>query len=114
MCDIAMKWEVDYCKRLHFYTIFIDICFYVRCKIFVNSVRYGIAGARKALESKDCVNGVYWIERIQFRSKRISLPVNTRHRFDIHTTSITLKRRRTDVKTTSFAYRAFFVIHILT
>ena len=31
-------------------------------------------------------------------------PVSTRHRFDIHTTSITLKRRRTDVKTTSCAY----------
>ena len=34
--------------------------------------------------------------------------VNTRHRFDIHTTSITtsitLKRRRTDVKTRSCAY----------
>ena len=31
-------------------------------------------------------------------------PVSTRHRFDIHTTFITLKRRRTDVKTTSCAY----------
>ena len=31
-------------------------------------------------------------------------PVSTRHRFDIHTTSITLKRRRMDVKTTSCAY----------
>ena len=27
-------------------------------------------------------------------------PVSTRRRFDVHTTSITLKRRRTDVKTT--------------
>ena len=27
------------------------------------------------------------------------MPVSTRHRFDIHTTSITLKQRRTDVKT---------------
>ena len=31
-------------------------------------------------------------------------PVSTRHRFDTHITSIMLKRRRTDVKTTSRAY----------
>ena len=29
-------------------------------------------------------------------------PVSTRHRFEIHATSITLKRRRTDVKTTLY------------
>ena len=34
-------------------------------------------------------------------------PVSTRRRFDVHTTSITLKRRRMDVKTTSCAYWAF-------
>ena len=33
-----------------------------------------------------------------------TFPVTTRHRFDVHTTSITLKRRRMDVKTTSCAY----------
>ena len=31
-------------------------------------------------------------------------PVSTRRCFDVHVTSITLKRRRTDVKTTSCAY----------
>ena len=31
-------------------------------------------------------------------------PVSTRRRFDVHTTSITLKRRRTDVKMTLCAY----------
>ena len=31
-------------------------------------------------------------------------PVSTQHRFDIHATSITLKQRCTDVKTTSCAY----------
>ena len=31
-------------------------------------------------------------------------PVGTRRRFDVHTSSITLKQRRTDVKTTSCAY----------
>ena len=31
-------------------------------------------------------------------------PVSTRRRFDVYTTSITLKRRRMDVKTTSCAY----------
>ena len=31
-------------------------------------------------------------------------PVNTRRRFDVYTTSITLKRRRMDVKTTLCAY----------
>ena len=40
-----------------------------------------------------------WMDR-----KCYSYPVSTRHRFDIHTTSIMLKRRRTDVKTTSRAY----------
>ena len=33
-----------------------------------------------------------------------NIPVSTRRRFDVHTTSITLKRRRMDVKTTSCAY----------
>ena len=33
-----------------------------------------------------------------------SIPVRTRHRFDVYTTSITLKRRRLDVKTTLCAY----------
>ena len=33
-----------------------------------------------------------------------SNPVNIRRCFDIHTTFITLKRRRTDFKTTSCAY----------
>ena len=33
-----------------------------------------------------------------------SIPVSTRRRFDVHTTSITLKRRRMDVKTTLCAY----------
>ena len=32
------------------------------------------------------------------------IPVSTRRRFDAHTTSITLKRRLMDVKTTSCAY----------
>ena len=36
--------------------------------------------------------------------ERFKIPVSTRHRFDIHTTSITLKQRRMDVKTTSCAY----------
>ena len=31
-------------------------------------------------------------------------PVSTRRRFDVYTTSIRLKRRRMDVKTTSCAY----------
>ena len=31
-------------------------------------------------------------------------PVSTRRRFNVHTTSITVKRRRMDVKTTSCAY----------
>ena len=31
-------------------------------------------------------------------------PISTRRRFDVHITSITLKRRRMDVKTTSCAY----------
>ena len=33
-------------------------------------------------------------------------PVRKRHRFDVYTTSITLKRRRMYVKTSSFAYWA--------
>ena len=33
-----------------------------------------------------------------------SSSVSTRRRFDVHATSITLKRRRMDVKTTSCAY----------
>ena len=37
-------------------------------------------------------------------SNEINIPVSTRRRFDVHTTSITLKRRRMDVKTTSCAY----------
>ena len=32
------------------------------------------------------------------------MPVSTRRRFDVHTTSIMLKRRRMDVKTTLCAY----------
>ena len=36
--------------------------------------------------------------------KQKKFPVSTRRRFDVHTASITLKRRRTDVKTTSCAY----------
>ena len=32
------------------------------------------------------------------------IPVRTRRHFDVHTTSITLKRRRTNVKTTLCAY----------
>ena len=31
-------------------------------------------------------------------------PVHTRHRFDVHTTSITLKQRRANIKITSCAY----------
>ena len=38
------------------------------------------------------------------------IPVSTGRRFDVHTTSITLKRRRTDVKTTSCAYWDIFLI----
>ena len=38
-------------------------------------------------------------------------PVSTRRRFDVHTTSITLKRRRTDVKTTSCVY--WVLLHVL-
>ena len=34
-------------------------------------------------------------------------PINTRRCFDVHATSITLKRRRTDVKITSRAYWVF-------
>ena len=33
-----------------------------------------------------------------------SIPVSTRRRFNVHTTFITLKRRRKDVETTSCAY----------
>ena len=36
--------------------------------------------------------------------QRPQTPVCTRHRFDVYTTSITLKRRRLDVKTTLCAY----------
>ena len=42
------------------------------------------------------VSMVFW--------NRISFPVSTRRRFDVHTTSITLKQRRMDVKTRSCAY----------
>ena len=38
-------------------------------------------------------------------------PVITRHRFDVHTTSITLKRRRADIKTTSCVLGDF--IHLV-
>ena len=37
-------------------------------------------------------------------SKGNSIPVRIRHRFDVYTTSITLKRRRLDVKTTLCVY----------
>ena len=40
----------------------------------------------------------------------LSYPVSTRHRFDIHTTSITLKRRRTDVKTASCGYWVLYTV----
>ena len=44
-------------------------------------------------------------------------PVSTRHRFNIHTTTITLKRRRTDVKTTWCAYweyiKGYFYLFII-
>ena len=45
-------------------------------------------------------------ERKKKRKKRWfhNSPVRTRRRFDVHTTSITLKRRRMDVKTTPCAY----------
>ena len=38
------------------------------------------------------------------RKENRTNPVGTRRRFDVHTTSIMLKRRRMDVKTTSCAY----------
>ena len=41
-----------------------------------------------------------------FKPGSCHYPVSTRRRFDVHTTSITVKRRRIDVKTTSCAYWA--------
>ena len=39
-----------------------------------------------------------------YKIKRFRCPVSTRRRFDVYKTSITLKRRRMDVKTTLCAY----------
>ena len=46
----------------------------------------------------------YVIRIYKWGTERQLYPVSTRRRFDVHATSITLIRRRMDVKTTSCAY----------
>ena len=47
----------------------------------------------------------YTLYRSDLAARAAPLDPRTQHRFDIHTTSITFKQRRKDVKTTSCAYR---------
>ena len=58
----------------------------------------------KNISYRSAINSRFISTEFAHRTQFSNYPVSTRRRFDVHTTSITLKRRRTDFKTTSCAY----------
>ena len=104
MLKTMMDWKII-CSFFFFY-IYIYI-YNVSVKIyFLNWLRTRYTGLKAIFYFSAQQYQPWWDNPRKWTS---NLPVSTRRRFDVHTTSIMLKWRRMDVKTTSCVYWAILV-----